>query len=494
MPEKFRLFYRKHDQVDWLEFHFSEAIIVGASDECNLVIRGGGLSGTHFEIRENPIGVFLKDLDPVSGVTTFHGKDLPADHPLPLPLDEEFQAGDYDFKLILAEAEEDKHELLASTSAINQAKEAVQRFGVGKLLLLGGVLVIVGVLGAILIFSQFFKPPEAISSITATATLEIIESDDEEAFATLEPTASFSLAATVVVEAINQTVVAPGLGDFNLGEIALDASNLDFSDFTQFGLSQEAMLAMATTLYGENVGYVYVYAGVEKDGKFVASSMEFIEAAVGEWVGGVFVPVWPEDGEVPLTIEWQPFEYEIHDGETTTIALLVPTIYGAEVVEQIYRLDGIYVPQGSDSEYSAVIRFDADGSMRDVLTFGKVGEERVLPYKVMPNVGDTFIIYDKEFVHDDEKTEEMALDLAGDDLPFGWELLLQLAIENAAQQNYRFGIGEFDLQQGATLTFSDNDLWWTKNENPDGNFVVGLAVIDLDGNYFVGYLPVSVIP
>jgi pSer/pThr/pTyr-binding forkhead associated (FHA) protein len=480
--------------VDWLEFQFSEAIIVGASDECDVVIKDGGLSEKHFEIRENPIGVFLKDLDPANGETTLHGKELPADHPLPLPLGEVLMAGDYEFMLTLADAEANEHEALTGKSSINQVKGAVQQVGIGKLLVFGCVLAIVGVIGALVIFSQFFKSPEAISSITTTVTTEVIKPDDEEAKATLEPTASFSMAATVVVEAINQTVTAPGLGEFNLGEIVLDASTLEFSDFTQFGLSQEALLSMATTLYGENVGYAYIYAGFEKDGKFLASSMEFIEAELGEWVGGVYVPDWPEDGEIPLTIEWEPFSYDIHDGETTAVGLLVPTIYGADEDEQIYRLDGIYRPRGSNSEYTAMIQFNADGSMRDMLTFGKVGEERVLPYKVMPNPGDTFIIYDKEFVHDDEKTEEMALDLSGADLPLGWELLLTLAIENAAQQNYRFGIGEFDLQRGATLTFSENDLWWTKNVAPDGNFVVGLAVVDLDGNYFIGYLPVSVIP
>jgi hypothetical protein len=494
MPEKFCLFYRKQEEADWRELRFSEAITVGESDKCDLVLKDGRLSGTHFEIRENPIGVFLKDLDPVSGETTLYGKELPADHPLPLPLGEVLKAGDYEFMLTLADAEDNEHESLTGKFPFNQAQGAIQRFGVGKLLIFGGFLVIVGVVGALLIFSQFFKSPEAISSITVTATTKVIAPGDEEASVTLEPTASFSLAATVVVDAINQTVVAPGLGDFNLGEIVLDASALDFSDFTQFGMSQGALLSMATTLYGENVGYAYSYAGFEKDGKFIASSLEFIEAELGEWVGGVFVPDWPEDGEILLTIEWEPFSYEIHDGETTAVALLVPTIYGADEEEQIYQLDGIYIPQGSGSEYTAMIRFDADGSMRDVLTFGKVGEERALPYKIIPNAGDTFIIYDKEFVHDDEKTEEMALDLAGADLPLGWELLLSLAVENAAQQNYRFGIGEFDLQRGATLTFSENDLWWIKNDTPDGNFVVGLAVVDLDGNYYVGYLPFSVIP
>ena len=494
MSEKFRLLYRKQDQSDWLEFQFSEAIIVGASDECDVVIRDGGLSEKHFEIRENPIGVFLKDLDPANGETTLHGKELPADHPLPLPLGEVLMAGDYEFMLTLADAEANEHEALTGKSSINQVKGAVQQFGIGKLLIFGCVLAIVGVMGALVIFSQFFTSPEAISSITTTATTEVIKPDNEEASVTLEPTASFSMAATAVVEAINQTVTAPGLGEFNLGDVVLDTSNLSYSDFSQFGLNNEGLLSMATTLYGDNVGYVYVYAGIWKNGKFIASSMEFIEAELGEWVGGVFVPVWPEDGEIPLTIEWQPFTYEIHNGSRIVTGLLVPTIYGAEEADQIYRLDGIYLPQGSGSEYTAMIRFDADGGMRDMLTFGKVGEERVLPYKVIPNAGDTFIIYDKEFVHDDEKTAEMALDLTGADLPFGWELLLTMAIENAAQQNYRFGIGEFDLYRGATLTFSENDLWWTKNEAPDGNFVVGLAVVDLDGNYFLGYLPVSVIP
>ena len=130
----------------------------------------------------------------------------------------------------------------------------------------------------------------------------------------------------------------------------------------------------------------------------------------------------------------------------------------------------------------------------DILTFGMVGSERQTPYKVNYQAGDTFLPYEMEFVHDSETTEDMVLGLTGGNLPAGWSTLLQMAIGNTGDGSFQFGIGEFENYPGTQLTIGEEGLWWTTESDPAGDFVAGIAVEDLDGNLFVGYIPILVKP
>ena len=273
----------------------------------------------------------------------------------------------------------------------------------------------------------------------------------------------------------------------------MDVSSMEVSYLIAFPMSPDQLIQMATSIAGDNVGFVYAYSGILKDGKVITTGMEFIEAPQEEMVDGVQVPDW-DQAEIPVEILWQPELHLLSDGETEALALLLPTVYGADEPSQIYSVEGIYRQKDGIDDYSAVARFSGDGSLIDVLTFGKVGSERQTPYKVNYVAGDTFTPYELEFVHDPEATEEMTIDLAGGSLPAGWSQLLQLLAGNSGQGSFQFGVGDFQRDVGTMLTLNENGLEWIKDESPEGDFFAGIAIEDLDGNFFVGYIPVLVKP
>ena len=485
MTDKFLLMYRKQTETEWQQWGFSEELIVGAGEQCSLQITDGELSAAHFEIRENPTGIYIKDVDAESGDTTIAGETLLAGRPTALGFNQEFTAGTYVFQIVLNASEE------VLETRVSAVKSALKAAGTGKILLVALAVVVVAVIGGLLIYNQFIKPMHT-ETPAANATAESVQ-PVSEIVATLVPTEMFELASTAAVFPVDELVTAPGMGDFDLSALALDLGDLSVNDLMQFSMNPDQLLQMATTISGQHVGYVYTYAGIKQNGKIIASSMEFVNADDFDTVDGVEMPVWA-DAEVPVELFWEPALHYLEDGATRSLVLLMPMVYGADENEQVYRVDGIYQAQGSDSQYAAMLRFAADGTFKDILTFGKVDEERGTPYKVNAQPGDTFTPYQLEFVHDPKLTEEMTLDLAGDSLPTGWEQLLQFALSVNEDDSFRFGVGEFEKYLGEPLTFGENDLWWTEENSPDGEFFAGIAVEDLDGNLFVGYIPVLVQP
>jgi hypothetical protein len=485
MTEKYLLKYRLSETSEWLSFPFSGVVMVGSSTQNDLTISDGDLSDQHFELRENPTGLYLKDVDPEKGETRLAGESLVAHRPTELMLNQSFKAGQIEFKVELNIQN-------AEQSQTNPLAASIREFGVGKTIGIGLAVALIAFVGGFLLYRFLLRKPVEISDVLAT---EVNEAASEfiEVAGTLVPTELFELSSTAVVEAVDTIVTAPGMGDFSLEEMVLDISSMDINNLMELSSNPEALIPFATTIVGENVGYVYSYTGIHQDGRVIATGMEFIEAPEGEIVDGVEIPAW-DQAEIPVEILWQPVVHYLEDEVQRTLVLLQPTIYGASKDDQIYTVEGIYQQQEGADKYSAIVRFRADGSMIDILTFGKVDSERQTPYKVNFSPGDTFSPYEMEFIHDEEKTVEMAVEMTGGNLPVGWDSFLQILIGNMDDGSYQFGIGEFDRHEKTTLTLAESGIRWTTDDNPRGEFVTGIAVEDLDGNLFVGYIPILVKP
>ena len=483
MTEKYLLLYRKIESADWQITPFSEGVTVGSAPHNQLSIDDGELSQVHFELRENPTGIFLKDVDAESGETLLFGEPLPAHRPTPLMINQPFTAGNYEFKV------EVNTDHLDEGSPFKQVLQSVKEFGAWKGIIIAATATVIAFLAALLIYRSFIQKPEEIGELTATAEIE----EAVETVGALVPTELFELSSTVVVDAVDGVVAAPGMGEFELEEFFLDISEMDVNDLLQFSADPDSLISMATTIVGENVGFVYSFSGVNQEGRIIATGMEYVNAPSDEEVDGVEIPEWDES-EIPIELLWKPVIHYIEDGENKATAFLQPSIYGAETGNQVYWVEGVYQQQSSSEEYTALARFSEAGDLLDILTFGVIGSERQTPYKVNYRTGDRFMPYEQEFVHDSEKTEQMALELTGGDLPSGWATLLQMAIGDNADGSFQFGIGEFTRHPGTSLTIGENGLWWTTEINPVGDFVAGVIVEDLDSNLWVGYIPILVNP
>lgn len=483
MTEKYLLYYRKSETPDWQSFPFSEVITVGSAPQNQLALAEGELSQAHFELRENPTGIYLKDVDAELGETLLFGEPLPAHRPTALLLNQSFFAGGYEFKVELNSEPEE------GISFVRQMIQSIKEFGIWKTVGIGIFVILFAFIAAMLVYRNFIKNPDSPAELIATEAI----GDVIEVAGTLVPTELFELSSTAVVDAVDAIITAPGMGAFELEEMLLNAGDLDISDLMQFSTNPGELVSMSTTIVGENVGFVYAYSGIHKDGRVIATGMEFIEAPSDEVVDGVQIPKW-DKAEIAIEFLWDPVIHYLEDGDRKVIALLQPTVYGAADGEQIYWVEGLYQQENSDTEFTALARFGEEGTLYDILTFGVVGSERQTPYKVNYRAGDTFTPYEQEFIHDPESTEEMALDLAGGALPAGWSSLLQMAIGNTSDGSFQFGIGDFQRHPGTTLTIGEEGLWWSTETSPEGDFVAGIVVEDLDSNLWMGYIPIIVKP
>jgi hypothetical protein len=481
MTEKYLLLYRKIDDDEWKRFLFSEVVTVGESRENLLAIKDGLLSHKHLEIRENPTGIYIKDVDAGAGETFVGDQPILANRPTPVELNQIFLAGQYQFQVTL-----NAEEVFVEPSMIQQITTTIKGFGIWKTIMILLAVIAITAVGALLIYHQVVKRP---GDIVATA----VNNEVIEVVGTLVPTELFELSSTVVVDVVDAIVTAPGMGNFELQQFLVDISDMNVSNLLELSMNPGQLMEMSTAIVGENVGYIYAYSGLEKDGMVITTGLELIDAEQTETVDGVQMPSWGE-GEIPIDMAWEPVLHYLEDGSLRSIVLLQPTIYGVDPSEQVYRVDGIYQQAGSETKFSSIARFAGDGNLIDILTFGEVGNERQTPYKVNFNEGDHFTPYEMEFIHDPDTTEEMALELTGGSLPIGWAQLLQLAIGGSNNESFQFGIGAYEKHPGTTLSMGENDIYWTTDDSPDGNFVAGIAVEDLDGNLFVGYIPVIIQP
>lgn len=485
---EFLLKYKKSDQNVWQGVTFSDVIVVGSGENSALRLDDGQLSENHFEICEDPTGVYLKDLTSEDGITIFDGKEIEAGVPISLDIGQKFTAGNYEFifSLNVPEPQVEKQ-------GVQKLIFTLKDIGWGRIAIMSVGLIGLAVLSGFLIFRYLLQPKASTTTeMIVTEAAEVAVAVQATMVAELSSTQAFEMASTLGVEEVLDAVVAPGEGQINLESIILNLEEMSFADLNQMALNPGANVDMVVDFAGENVGYIYEYTGLIVDGQVITTGLEFIASEDEQFVDGVLTPSWP-DGNIPVSLDWKPFVYEVRDDEKRVVALLVPENYGSVEKDSIYHLIGVYQPEGSDTQYNAHLRFNGEGEMIDVLTFGVVGTDRPSPYRIDPQIGDAFTILHQVFNFDDELTQTMEMQFAGSQVP---QSLLQLWA-SAMQQNQdntflAFGPGIFENVEGSELVFGEEGIRWEKVEDYSGEFVVGVAVEDLDGNTFLGYFPLQI--
>ena len=213
---------------------------------------------------------------------------------------------------------------------------------------------------------------------------------------------------------------------------------------------------LSTDISGENVGYVYLFAGFldQQANSIYVADMDYLESGDTRQIDGVYYPDWGE-GAFTMEFEWEPLMFAISDGSTSVTAALMPQSFGALAEEAVYTVDGIYTyADGGESRYARL--YFINGELRQV--FGFTGtDETGAPREINPNAGDTFTVLDKW----------MDLDTSG-------------------------GAATMASQQGGTLTFGNQPFTWVEMNAAPGQYTVGFIVKDLDGNSYETYTTLTV--
>ena len=213
---------------------------------------------------------------------------------------------------------------------------------------------------------------------------------------------------------------------------------------------------LSTDISGENVGYVYLFAGFldQQANSIYVADMDYLDSGDTREIDGVYYPDWGE-GAFTMEFEWEPLMFAINDGVTSVTAALMPQSFGASAEEAVYTVDGIYsFADGSEPRYARL--YFSNAALQQVMGF--TGTDLTgSPHEITPSTGDTFTVLDKW----------MDLDPSG-------------------------GAVTMASQEGGTLTFGSQPFTWVELNAAPGQYTVGFIVKDLDGNSYETYTTITV--
>ena len=250
---------------------------------------------------------------------------------------------------------------------------------------------------------------------------------------------SFKLsdAEAVAVEssAVNR---APGAGGISIGAFSLSPTEVSVGNPS----------VISADIAGNNIGYIKLFVGFydETSNSLFVMDMDYLESQETSEVDGIYYPVWPTQA-FNLEFPWEPYLFAISDGSITVVALFTPESYGATWEEAVYTVDGWYTYADSGDTVYARLYFT-----NQVLTnvYGFTGVDGTgAPREIIPTQGDQFTVQ---------------------------EVLWELDSNGQVTQSI--------TQEGNTLTFGEYMFTWETVQAPEGNYVIGLVVEDLEGNAY----------
>ncbi len=247
--------------------------------------------------------------------------------------------------------------------------------------------------------------------------------------------------------AIERASQIPGLGNIQVGPIEASANSVTPGN----------AIELSALISGDNIGYIYFFTGLldEASNSIYVADTDYLESSQTGQESGVYYPIWPDAEQFRLNFDFEPILYTITDGSQEVLALFNPQSYGRNASDAVYFVDGTYTFQGTGESRTAQLLF-RDGKMFKVLTY--TGSSTTgAPYETTPNVGDTFTV----------SRRWMDLDTNG-------------------------SVTAISFDAGDTITFSGRTIEWGTQYLPDGTYLVGFLVADMDGNITPAYTQITV--
>ena len=250
-----------------------------------------------------------------------------------------------------------------------------------------------------------------------------------------------------VTPAVGSITRSPGGGGVVISNIDVSATSVSPGEFIEISADIE----------GQNVGYVYFFTGLydPDSNSILVADTDYLESPDTQSQNGVYYPVWPDSDAFQLNFDWEPTLFSITDGAQSALALFNPIAYGADPESALYAVEGTYVFDETGEERRAEMYFK-DGKLFQV--FGYNGNETVgAPTEITPELGDSFTVSFKW----------MVLDPSG-------------------------SVTEVVYENGDTIIFEGSPFKWEQVYAPEGDYLVGFLVSDLDGNETQDFIQVQV--
>ncbi len=251
-------------------------------------------------------------------------------------------------------------------------------------------------------------------------------------------------AEPVLVERASQI---PGTGYVQVSEIEA-SSNV---------VSPGESVELSTVITGENIGYIYFFTGLldETSNSIYVADTDYLESPQTGQEAGVYYPVWPNAEQFRLNFEFEPLIFTIVAGDQEVLALFNPQSYGRDYTETVYYVDGTYTFVETGENRTAQLLF-RDEKLFQVLTFTG-GTSAGAPWETTPNIGDTFTI----------SRRWLDMDTSGN-------------------------VTGISFDEGDTITFTGDAIEWGTQYLPDGTYLVGFLIADMDGNITPAYTQITV--
>ena len=232
------------------------------------------------------------------------------------------------------------------------------------------------------------------------------------------------------------SIRVPGAGEFEIGQINLA------DDFT-----------LTAQVTGMNIAYIYTEILLKDknlDQFYGPVSRVYIQADRDKETGGINRPDWDDD--INLAVTLRPSLHLLTDGVDSAFCFSIPEAYE----NPDYQLDGLYTPVDGVAPRRARITFDSNGKTKEMVAYKDNGR-RSTPHALTPNQGDQFAPFVQILTPptDDGK----------------WDV-------TAALSN--------------PLTFRGQPLYITTESPMSAEYLVGILIEDLDGDFSRKYVPLTI--
>ena len=249
-----------------------------------------------------------------------------------------------------------------------------------------------------------------------------------------------------VVPSGASAVRAPGAGQIQISTVTTSSKTA----------APGSPVTLSAKISGDNVGYIHLLVGYydRQANSILIADTDYLESSDTRQVNGIYYPDWGQ-GDFTLKFTWEPIVFAINDGTNTVTALFQPHSYGETFEQATYSVDGIYTYSDSGEQRSARLYF-SNGELTQVVSFSG-GDSSGAPREITPNPGDQFTVLETW----------LDLDQSGN-------------------------VSKTATQDGGTLTFGDQPFLWEELDAAAGDYIVGFAVSDLDGNTSQAFTNITV--
>ena len=247
---------------------------------------------------------------------------------------------------------------------------------------------------------------------------------------------------------------APGAAQVTISPLTL-SSNV---------IGTDEIVNIQTDITGDRVAYIYLVGLIKNNtsDRYLAFYIDYLQMSeIGDEVNGVVFPVYDrKDGVIHVSTDWNLAADGVCDANACVFALVNPDKFTTQPEKRLYYVEGWYVYADTGERVEAAAYFNNKGNNQlNTIIANPVsdGSGVTTPSEIIPRSGDQFITVNTVLTFNET--------------------------------------GQFtgEYEEGNVLTFGDAPLNFGTFGTPDpGNYLVGIMVMDMDGNKTWQFAPVAI--